>query len=91
MFGLHLSSYPISTPSLVIDHLSRPMSARTGRIIEAVGQGGLIVLELLVNSADAFPPLKSAAGGTLAIVNLIIVCIVTGDSSFYQRLIHLYP
>ena len=40
------------------------MSARTGRIIEAVGQGGLIVLELLVVSVDAFPPLNSAAGGT---------------------------
>jgi hypothetical protein len=58
------------------------MSARTGRIIEAVGQGGLTVLEILVVSADAFPPLKSAAGGTLAIVNLILVCIVTEDSWF---------
>jgi len=70
--------------------MSRSTTARTGRIIEAVGQGGLLVLELLDASAGAFPPLKSAAGGTLAIVNLINVCIVTGDSSFYQRLTHMY-
>jgi hypothetical protein len=69
--------------------MSSSTTARRGCIIEAVGEGGLIVLGLLNETAGVFPPLKSAVGGTLAIVNLINVCI-TGDSSFYQGLTHKY-
>ena len=55
--------------------MANPGPAFHRRVVEAIGQGGLIALEMLLASANAFPPLKSAVGGTVAIINLVQVSV----------------
>lgn len=47
------------------------MPERVGRGLEIVKDGALVVLSAIKNSADAMPPLKTTAGGILALVDLV--------------------
>lgn len=45
------------------------------KILDGGGSGALVLLRLTHASADVFPPLKSAAGGALHIIELVSVSI----------------
>jgi len=45
----------------------------TPAVKQALNEGGLALFRLTYASADAFPPLKSVAGGALHIIDLVAV------------------
>jgi hypothetical protein len=46
-------------------------TARKRSKLQAVGEGGLLILQALNSTSDVFPPLKAATGGALHIVNQV--------------------
>jgi len=56
----------------------------TPEVKHGMKEGGLALLRLTHDSADAFPPLKSVVGGALNIINLVAV-------SKYLSIFHFTP
>jgi hypothetical protein len=48
--------------------------SKRDRFLKESGEAVFALLKLTSASADAFPPLKSAAGGALHIVEIVLVC-----------------
>jgi hypothetical protein len=47
--------------------------SRRARVVKESGEAVFALLKLTSATADAFPPLKSAAGGALHIAELVVV------------------
>ena len=46
-------------------------------LLQAISGGGLPSLEVVAASGDTFPPLKAAVVETLAIIEIVKVCVLT--------------
>ena len=55
--------------------------SRRARVVKESGEAVFALLKLTSATADAFPPLKSAAGGALHIAELVVVRIYLCDPS----------
>lgn len=66
------------------------MATSTGVTCADIGHGAALVLDIVVKSSDAFGPLKSAASGLQAIIDLIGVRSILLPHNYYQ-LISLWP
>jgi hypothetical protein len=77
------------TQSRRLRSISHPSTAQVGENISVMpsnktkhkvtvkegGEATFTLLKLTIAAADAFPPLKSAAGGALHIIDLVKVCL----------------